>query len=851
MKSYILLVVIKIFAFNLVAQQPAPKNVCNDKYGNEISNSKFESEFFETEGLKHFKKYLLKYYPDFVESEGGVEKLDKATVNDCMLIRLFYTGDPNKNYYAIGDLIYPDWKKYVGGYINSDSKSKEEFDKWKKGGDEGDNTDFSVTDWQTLIDNGQISNKGIIRKINNTFVLVFKYNDEEKKVLFDDIRTDNKLDFRNMIKNINDGTYSYSYLKPPVKNDDPKTKSLYPLKSKRYVSIVKYDSNNDEYLSFIYDTEVGIKAPKINSESNKTELTDLDDDEKSYLSLVLDNEDLKEDSLGFNGLVISSKLLDFKNDKYYYKNIIFNGFLLDFFESGQIESKTQIKNGEINGKIEIYFLDEKYNSKDYFDSNYCKSLKSELNESLKSLNASIQDSILKSNQLKDYVFNSIKGYEKLAKLRTKYLNNTLKGKKLELYNQYVELEKTQIGSSKNLSEIRNDIIILKTNISNEEEKSNYLPIKQVIYYQNGATKNGSFRSFYPNQKLKEKGQYLNNLQNGTWEYYYKNGILKGIGQFSNGNGEEPGTTGIPRNGRIGLWKTYYENGIIFQEQNFRVDKKVYIKTYFKNGKIKQEGEYDKFEKDLKPLGLHILYRENGKKIQEVDYLSDDRSKVEKNYFENGQIFSVINYVDSIYHGKVIHYREDGKIEKESSYKFGKLNGLVKSYFPNGNLHIESNFCNNQQQGLLAEYYENGKIKLKAFTDTTAALFVDSELRLFGDVFYYNEDGTINAHYYINKDGTNTDKLIEEKKLQNPKKKFKYINNSKSTCKWCKKSVYCEKREQWELDYWKNLDPLSEVFFDIFNKAFAAEQEYQPEIDLYNCPDFCSPKCEYESKKAGY
>jgi hypothetical protein len=245
---------------------PVPKKVCTDKNGNTISNSGFEPEFKTVEGLKQFKNYLIKYYPSYVIAEGGVDQLNSATINDCMLMRLFYTGDPDKSYYAIGRLIYPDWKKEVGGYMNSDSKTKDEFDKWKKGGetsDEEENTNFSEADWQVLIDNGQVSNKAIIRNFQGIYVLYYKYDENGEMVSFDDLTTDNKLAINTMIKNIVADKNTYIFWKPPVKNSDPETNTKFPLLSKRYKFIVEYDANNNPSLSPEEMKKFGpIRAPK-------------------------------------------------------------------------------------------------------------------------------------------------------------------------------------------------------------------------------------------------------------------------------------------------------------------------------------------------------------------------------------------------------------------------------------------------------------------------------------------------------------------------------------------------------------------------------------------------------------
>jgi hypothetical protein len=239
---------------------------------------------------------------------------------------------------------------------------------------------------------------------------------------------------------------------------------------------------------------------------------------------------------------------------------------------------------------------------------------------------------------------------------------------------------------------------------------------------------------------------------------------------------------------------------------------------------------------------------------------DNRSRTEKQYSENGQILSIVNYFDSLCHGKSTIYKQfGGIIETERNYKFGKLNGLVKSYFPNGNIQFESNFCNGQQHGSMLEYYENGRIKLKVYIDTTAAVFQDSELKLFGDQIYYNEDGSVNQKFYVNKDGSIINKQNESNISKNSNVQFKYINNSKSKCEWCGKYVYgCVKKKQSEIEDEKNMisdGGFGQILYEVFKglgPLWGIEDEKLSilEIDLYNCPDFCSPKCEYESKEAG-
>jgi antitoxin component YwqK of YwqJK toxin-antitoxin module len=285
---------------------------------------------------------------------------------------------------------------------------------------------------------------------------------------------------------------------------------------------------------------------------------------------------------------------------------------------------------------------------------------------------------------------------------------------------------------------------------------------------------------------------------------------------------------------------------------------MYLTVYYKNGKIETIGEYKKFGNELIPFGQHKFFLENGTKKKEVDYLPDNKSKVEKNYFQNGKVQSIVNYFDSLFHGKSIQYNQEGIIENERNFKFGKLNGSVKSYFPNGNLQIESNFCNGQQQGIFIQYYENGKIKLKGFVDSTASLFEDSDLRIFGDLILYNENGSLKQKIYINKDGTVINKPNESNVSNNLNLKFNYINNSKSKCQWCGKFVDgCKKKTQSDIESEKkNLGDFIVLFEPVTQTLIESgisknELSNEPiDIELYKCPKFCSPKCEYDSKKAG-
>jgi hypothetical protein len=198
---------------------------------------------------------------------------------------------------------------------------------------------------------------------------------------------------------------------------------------------------------------------------------------------------------------------------------------------------------------------------------------------------------------------------------------------------------------------------------------------------------------------------------------------------------------------------------------------------------------------------------------------------------------------------------------EGDFISGDRTGFGKYIYSNGDIW-EGTWEDGEFTGLGQKKYKNGTIQEGLFQDGTLVktkqkieeerIAQEKKQKSGYEYGYENEYGINSIKDFFAKGGTAQilNKGNELNSSKESKKKFKYINNTKSKCKWCKKTVYCVKREQWELDYWKNFDPVNEQLFDVFNKGLGLGQKYEPEIDLYNCPDFCSPKCEYESKKAG-
>lgn len=137
----------------------------------------------------------------------------------------------------------------------------------------------------------------------------------------------------------------------------------------------------------------------------------------------------------------------------------------------------------------------------------------------------------------------------------------------------------------------------------------------------------------------------------------------------------------------GLVKTYHPNGNVMQEQVWENDRLVHITTYYENGNI---------ESDINVLDSD----DNGNVIK------DGMSKF---YYKSGKLAKEYYYKKDVFEGIQTDYNEDGYLELKTTYKNGQLDGLMKSYYENGNIKQEINMQNGKPNGIAKTYQEDGKL----------------------------------------------------------------------------------------------------------------------------------------------
>ena len=219
------------------------------------------------------------------------------------------------------------------------------------------------------------------------------------------------------------------------------------------------------------------------------------------------------------------------------------------------------------------------------------------------------------------------------------------------------------------------------------------------------------KAYYSNKKLAytREGKLdkdYNLLTNGKYTEYYKNGQMKVQGSYKEGK-------------RDGEFKAFLKNG------------KSAGSVFYKDGKI-IKSTLVKAMKDnasFSPV-TDIYYKlEDSHTLRKVDYENGllktyfiynkdgipDGESVE--YYEEGNIKSIIPFRNNVVEGLTITYYENGNIDEEVNYKNNKMNGEAKSYDENGKLNGRTIFKDNikleedvhKENEILKNTFKNGEL----------------------------------------------------------------------------------------------------------------------------------------------
>lgn len=231
-------------------------------------------------------------------------------------------------------------------------------------------------------------------------------------------------------------------------------------------------------------------------------------------------------------------------------------------------------------------------------------------------------------------------------------------------------------------------------------------------------KQGMWKEYYPDGKVKTETRFKNNTIDGYKKEYNEKGDLKNIEKFDNGKKVE----NPPELAKLDVLKAYYENGKVKYEGGYTNGLPVGIHYHYKLSKEICDSILifdDTIAKKIYHCETYsipdsaIVYEEGY--LIEKGAVDSVRKKqgVWTEYHLTGEFRAKGTFKDDLRTGEWIFYYPNGNIEQKGKYsKTGKATGEWKWYYESGKLLREEIYKGGKREGLMKEYKEDGSIITK-------------------------------------------------------------------------------------------------------------------------------------------
>ena len=174
-------------------------------------------------------------------------------------------------------------------------------------------------------------------------------------------------------------------------------------------------------------------------------------------------------------------------------------------------------------------------------------------------------------------------------------------------------------------------------------------------------KEGNWKEYYPDGKLKATGGYKSDKKENLWKFYYNSGQLEEVGAYINGM---PDST----------WKWYFKTGKLLRDEFFYDGLSDGLMTeYDVDGNVVTQGDFIEGKRE------GFWFYEVGDNRDEGEYVEGMRNGTWKSYYPGGGISFQGKFVDDLQNGKHSWYWDNGKIKQEGSYVMGRKTGDWKKF----------------------------------------------------------------------------------------------------------------------------------------------------------------------------
>lgn len=274
--------------------------------------------------------------------------------------------------------------------------------------------------------------------------------------------------------------------------------------------------------------------------------------------------------------------------------------------------------------------------------------------------------------------------------------------------------------------------------------SKYGILAQVETYKNGLILNQT--EYFPNGGISNSSVYVNEKQNCYYKEYYENKQLKKEGWIIDGNLQDS-------------WKIYYPDGTLKEDLYYLNDELEGIQyTYTADGYLYSISKYQ----DGYQLNCDY-YNQKKEKINSIDFFKDT---IAKQYYETGEVKSIISYKNGYAHGKCTWYYANGKIQISGEYFAGNEVGEWIWFTDKGVIRDRGRYENGYKHGEWKHFTDEGKLKesINYFMGETHGVRVEinpeTGTKIFsgqyeygkrnGPSYFYSEKGELQiVRYFIN------------------------------------------------------------------------------------------------------
>lgn len=234
--------------------------------------------------------------------------------------------------------------------------------------------------------------------------------------------------------------------------------------------------------------------------------------------------------------------------------------------------------------------------------------------------------------------------------------------------------------------------------------------------------------YYPNGKPKTVASYKGDTPEGIRREYDTTGKVIASFTFSKGKMIAEGI--IDDEGvKDGPWKEFYEEGQLRAEGMYSLGKRIgRWRFYHENGSVEQEGTYNN---QGNAEGAWKWYYDNGNVLREESFRNGLSDGPYVEYNEEGKVVTQGEFVEGLEEG--FWKYEYGDIREEGTFRGGKRNGEWKTYYDNGQVSFVGSFIDDNPNGLHTWFWPDGKKR-------DQGEFIMG-LRT-GDWVQYDENGTI-------------------------------------------------------------------------------------------------------------